>query len=89
MYGKIKTLPLITLSQDGKQWYKITPLIPEGENYTDVLRIVSEKPLIARFVEVKASGSELGIDEVEVYGSGHKKEVSKLREYNPQKRLSP
>ncbi|HDH05590.1 MAG TPA: hypothetical protein ENH01_07750 [Nitrospirae bacterium] len=73
LYGKIKTLPLITLSQDGNQWYKIAPLISEGENYTGVLRIVPDEPLIARFVKVKASGSELGVDEVEVYSSGHEK----------------
>jgi len=64
LYGELKTEPEISLSQDGLQWQKIRI----GDNKSTPLRIIFEKPQIARFVKVKASEFEVGIDEIEVYG---------------------
>lgn len=64
LYGELKTLPEISLSEDNVQWQKVTP-VASGVP----LRIIFEKPQVARFVKVKASKSELVIDELEIYGT--------------------
>lgn len=67
LYGELKTRPEISLSPDGIQWRMITSVNLE-DHETVPLRIIFEKPQSARFVKVKASKSEVGIDELEVYG---------------------
>ncbi len=63
LYGELKSQPEISLSEDGIQWQEVTSVISGVP-----LRIIFEKPQVARFVKVKASKSKLGIDELEIYG---------------------
>ncbi len=63
LYGELKPQPEISLSEDGIQWQKVISVISGVP-----LRIIFEKPRVARFVKIKATESKLGIDELEIYG---------------------
>ena len=69
LYGSSDTLPLIYLSQDGKQWHKTTSPFLVSENGRNAFRVIFEKPLTARFVKVESSMSDLQVSELEVYGA--------------------
>lgn len=65
--NKARTKPLVALSLDGEKWQKLAFDFAEG-SHVNPLRIVLEKSVVARFVKIEASGSQISIDELEVYG---------------------
>jgi len=72
LYGKSDVFPLIALSQGGNQWPKTKSFISRAESPLNFFQVNFEKPVIARYVKVKATESRLSIDELEVYGLGHR-----------------
>jgi len=68
LYGKFRTKPIIAISLNGEQWQKLAFDFAEG-SHVNLLRIIFEKPQVARFVKIEASDSPIGIDELEVYGT--------------------
>jgi len=46
-------------------------MVSPSEVKTGLLRVIFEKPQAIRYIKVKASESEIGIDELEVYGEQH------------------
>ncbi len=60
----------LDLSVDGTHWRTAASIVP-GEPWSESLRIDFEKPEIARYIRLQASGHcMLRMDEVEVYGPG-------------------
>ena len=66
IFGKMKLLPLISLSLDGNRWHNI-PSIDVDRDRGNLLRIEVKKKGFVRFVRIKPLESELEIDEVEIY----------------------
>ena len=67
LYGELMTQPKISFSQDNMQWQQIA--FEETADNKDVpRRVIFEKPENTRYIKVEAIDSELGIDELEVYG---------------------
>jgi hypothetical protein len=69
LFGKSDSNPLITLSQDGEQWYKTKSFILRTESPLNFFQVNFEKPVSTRYVKVKATDSRLSIYELEVYGA--------------------
>jgi len=68
LYGDFnKEIPGLFISEDNKRWQMVSP----SEVKTGLLRVIFEKPQAIRYIKVKASESEIGIDELEVYGEQH------------------
>ena len=66
IYGKMKSQPLVSLSQDESNWHSISFNSAEG-NHDNPSRIDLKEKELARFVRIKPLESELEIDEVEIY----------------------
>lgn len=68
LYGSSDTPPEFYLSLDNRQWHRTAPPVSKTKNSVHVFEIIFEKNQTARFVKVKPSGSELKVNELEVYG---------------------
>lgn len=66
LYGWTDSLPVLSTSEDGKNWYVHSPdmyTVSEGRAF----RLRFGSPRAARYVRVQASATALNINEVEVY----------------------